>query len=227
MNMMKELYGLALATAFMGAVLLAPHPASAAPDQFPGEHLDWGGTLNSGDSACPVGDRVINVVRKISNGSDNGFGTNTFGNDDWAILEFVQNIQVDDLGGGDYCATLKYQGSLETVGNESPAGGGADSMASGIVGTFQGGVTLSFSATTFNPDTFRTKGNLGKVDQNCTGTTSGIDDCNFSSTTTWISEYFDGVSGLSFDWYGWVYHAGNNGSWINGSDGDSGDITGD
>jgi hypothetical protein len=45
--------------------------------------------------------------------------------------------------------------------------------------------------------------------------------------TRWRSDYFTGVSGFAFDeWWGWVYHAGNNGSWVNAIDGNEGNITG-
>jgi hypothetical protein len=51
--------------------------------------------------------------------------------------------------------------------------------------------------------------------------------CNIDGTcpgaVDWVGQYF---SSYAFDylWWGWVYHAGSHGSWVNSVDGNSGDI---
>jgi hypothetical protein len=43
----------------------------------------------------------------------------------------------------------------------------------------------------------------------------------------WTTQFFTGgVSGFNQVWWGWVYHAGNNGNWVNALSGNFGDITG-
>jgi hypothetical protein len=45
---------------------------------------------------------------------------------------------------------------------------------------------------------------------------------------SWPSLFFDNVAGFDIgDWWGWIYHAGNNGSWANAATGNTGDITGE
>ena len=72
----------------------------------------------------------------------------------------------------------------------------------------------------------RTKGNIGTLDQECDATQAN-GGCNGAGFTAWLNEYFTGVAGFSYDWWGWVYHAGDNGSWVNAESGNEGNIVGE
>jgi hypothetical protein len=42
----------------------------------------------------------------------------------------------------------------------------------------------------------------------------------------WLTLYFSSTSGFNLDWWGWIYHSGSNGTWVNAISSSSGDITG-
>ena len=202
--------------------------AIAGPD---GINLNWGFQLNASETACPSGDIVLKVVRKVTNSVDSGTGLNDFGYAWWAYIDYVQHIQVVETAPGEFCATLKSQGSFESVGGDGP-GCVNDSncdlpegrLEAGVVGTFQGGMTQTFTGT-FTPDDKRTRGNIGTFDHACDA--SEATPCSGPGFGLWQSEYFTGISNLTYEWWGWVYHAGNNGSWVNAATGNEGNISGD
>ncbi len=247
--MRKLLTGmLGVAALGLGALGLASGPASAAPDPFPGEHLDWGYQLEGdAETACPSGSPVINVVHKVTNDMDSGTGGNF-----WAVDEYVRSIQVVQTGVAPdtFCATVKYKGSFETVAGDSPGcdnvredghstckddkpppgdeGDGTADLSAGVVGTFQGGYTATITGSLAASPGSRTKGSIGSFDYKCDPTTDPGDRSTCTGLFNWLDEYFASVSSFAFYWWGWVYHAGNNGSWVNAADppGNSGDITG-
>lgn len=192
--------------------------ASSAPAYAtPSEHLNWGQNLAASETACPAGQAIVNVNQKIINDIDSKVAGGY-----WAYDEEVRHINVFDLGDGNYCATVKYQGSFETISGDSPQGTGA--VGDGVVGTFQGGYTATFTADSFTP-TVKTKGSIGTYDYECD---PGTGDC--PRYVSWLGLFFTSNSDFAdFDlpWWGWVYHAGNNGSWVNAISGNSGDITGE
>ena len=198
----------------------------------PANTLNWGHQLNATETACPTGIKVLDISYKLSNSLDSGTGTNDCGHVWWAVIDYVLQVKVVDLGDNQYCATVKNQGSFESVGGDGP--GCAENsncelpegyLSPGVVGTFQGGYTMTFTSENFNPDGLRTRGSIGKFDHNCDPCTGGI--CDGAGSTRWRSLYFPDYSQASYDWYGWVYHAGNNGSWVNAISGNEGNITGD
>jgi hypothetical protein len=198
-----------VALAGLTAAAVVGSSANANPNE---KHLNWGQSLSASDTACPAGSPLINVNQKISNDIDSG----VLGNN-WAYDDIVRHITVVSLGSNNYCASVQYQGSFTTVNGSSP--GGTGTIADGVIGTFQGGYTADFTGT-FNP-IVKTKGSIGSVDYACnaaTGVCPGYVD--------WTTQFFTGVGGFNQVWWGWVYHAGNNGNWINALSGNSGDITG-
>ena len=179
----------------------------------PGEHLDWGAQLHSGISACPSGTLVINVVEKVLNDADSGVAGNT-----WALDDFLRQIQVVQTDTNTFCATVKFQGSFTTFAGISPGGTGA--VGEGVVGTFEGGYSSTvFSATLKSSPDNRVRGSIGTFNYQCNA-------FGCSNSSDWTTFYFDNVSGFDLSWWGWTYHAGNNGSWVDASSGISGDITG-
>jgi hypothetical protein len=226
---MKALAILAANAAVVCGALWTSPPAWAAP----GPHLNVGHNLRASETSCPSGDKALNVVYKITNSIDSGTGTNDFGAPWWAVIDYVAQVQVVELDTGEFCATVKTQGSFESVGgdgpgcaNESNCGLPDGRLEAGVIGTFQGGYTETFTGT-FDPGDMRTKGSIGTFDHDCDPSAPG-GECDGAGVTRWLGLYFTGVAGFDFDeWWGWIYRAGNNGIWVNAIDGNEGNITGD
>jgi hypothetical protein len=208
--------------------LLASLPARA----MPAPHLNVGHNLRASETSCPSGDQVLNVVYKIKNSLDAGLGQvdagaglNDYGYVWWAMIDYVAHVQVVELESGEFCATVRTDGSFESVGGTGPAGQGR--LEPGVVGTFQGGYTETFSGTFDNPSGMRTKGSIGTFDDDCDP--SAVDgNCDFAGSTRWLELYFSDVADFNFDeWWGLIYRAGKNGVWVNAIDGNDGNITGD
>jgi len=208
MNKLVSLASFALMAS--GAMLLSP-AASATPS----EHLNWGQNLAATETACPSGKPLVNVNQKVINDIDSAVGGGY-----WAYDEEVRHITIVALDATHYCATVSYQGSFESTGFKSPAGN-AGALAAGVVGTYQGGYTATFTASGMVSGA-RTKGSLGTFDYQCVATTGAC-----PGYVSWLSLFFTGVANFDQPWWGWVYHAGNNGSWVNATNGNSGDITGE
>lgn len=198
-------------------------------DAAPRANLNWGYNLSASETACGNGKEILNVKRKIENTLDSGTGTNDYGNVWWAKTNYIQHIRVFDLGGGNFCATIKTQGDFESVGGDGP-GCNTDSncgtpdgrIEAGVFGTFHGGATISFSGV-FTPGDLKVKGNIGTLDNGCDASTG----CPKSGFNAWLDDYFTAVSDMTYDWWGWVYRAGDNGTWVNAASGNEGNITGE
>jgi hypothetical protein len=183
--------------------------ASAAPSHT---HLNWGSQLNQ--SECPNGTLVVNAVQKITKDADSGVGGNA-----WALDDEIRHIQVVQLDDGSFCATLSYQGSFSTLAGASPQNTGT--VGDGVVGTFEGGYRSTiFTGHLLSTPLAKTKGSIGSFDYNCDST------FNCPGYVDWTTLYFSDTQGFDLEWWGWTYHAGNNGSWVNAIGGNSGDITG-
>jgi hypothetical protein len=214
----------------LSAVVLLLGTSVAGHAQTPS--LNWGSEVNP--SRCPTdqGYRYleINVTRKVE--LDVAPGAGNFDADQltpvppdgWAHREFNQHIQVWKIGvtgGGEvgaerFCALVRYQGSFLTTGTSDPGGGAT--LAAGVDGTFEGGYRLVFNA-----------------DENFTSPTRGHVETVAASAgaTDWLQLYFvnigaGDVPGIPApEWWGWVYHGGHNGTWVNAVGGNvQGTITG-
>jgi hypothetical protein len=180
--------------------------------------LNWGSEVNP--SRCPTdqGYRYleINVTRKVENDPTTVLGTT------WAVLEYNQHIQVWKIGtvggGGErFCALVRYQGSFTTLDGASPQGTDL-SIAAGIDGSFEGGYRLVFNADELSSSGYSSRGHIGTFN-------GPIGLFNFD----WRSFYFTGIVPEIVpehpQWWGWIYHGGNNGAWVYSSIGNQGDIT--
>jgi hypothetical protein len=175
-------------------------------------HLN-GTQLNAAQcSPGPNSKLVLNIVFQVTNDADSGVAGNY-----WAFDSYTKHVQVWDLGSGNFCAIVKYDGSFVTVAGTSP--GGAGSVGAGVTGTMEGGYSATITNGTFTPTTNRTKGNIGAKDFACD--TSG----NCPGYYSWVSTYFP-TGTFAYSYSSWTYNAGDNGTWVNASTGNSGDITG-
>ncbi len=191
--------GLLLSLLFLG---VPSHVFAQAPS------LNWGSEVNP--SRCPTdqGYRYleINVTRKVENDLTT-----------WATLDYIQHIQVWKVGslpvpGGaeKFCALVRYQGSFTTLAGTSPQGTG--SVGAGIEGSFEGGYRLVFSADELTKPSESTRGHIGTF----TGPGDLYD---------WRAFFFANIGSHDLQWWGWIYHGGNNGAWVNSGIGNQGDIT--
>jgi hypothetical protein len=222
-----------LVVLLVAVTLGVPGPGAA---QTPS--LNWGSEVNP--SQCPTdqGYRYleINVTRDVQFDVAPGAGqvdadqTAPVKPDGWAVREFNQHIQVWKIGvtpgGGDvgterYCALVRYQGSFVSTGTSDPSG--IASLAADVDGTFEGGYRLVFNAD--EAYTAATRGHIETV-----AASGGAFD--------WLPIYFQNV-GLRDSsgaivvtgtpppaWWGWVYHGGHNGTFVNAVSGVQGNITG-
>lgn len=207
--MMKKLV-IAILFAGVLSLFVAIMPTFAAPVP---DHTNFGQQLNA--SQCNDGGApVINVTFSVTNDADSG----TLGNA-WAYDAYNKRVQVWRQADGTYCAVVKYQGKFVTLAGPSPnAAVTGGQVGTGVKGTFEGGYIATFDGMLQSG--LQTRGNLGSFNYAC--------DTHFNcpGLFDWVDTYFSGVTTFNQPYWAWNYHAGNNGSWVNASTGNQGDITG-
>jgi hypothetical protein len=184
---------------------LAAPAASAGPPKLDKQQLE--------PKACGNGKAVIDVEQKVANDVDSG----TRGNY-WAFDHYHRSIKVWQIGTGNYCTIVRYDGEFRTIAGISPSGGGT--VTDGIKGHFEGGYRMDFNGTLIAHPTVKKHGSIGTFDYRCDK--AG----NCPGSVYWVTLFFANVTGDDFDWWGWLYKAGRNGTWLNSIDGVKGDITG-
>jgi hypothetical protein len=177
----------------------------------PGPQLTYG--PETATSACDKGKLVVNVIQSVVNDIDSG--TNGY----WAIDNYHRHISVRQIDDTTFCAVLDYNGQFTTFASTSP--GVTDSpLSAGITGTMHGGYRAIIEGT-FDPQ-WDTRGSLGEFDYGCTPP----NDSTCTDRPDWVAQYFPSGYDFEFEWWGFIYQGGNNGTWVNSSDGNEGDITG-
>jgi hypothetical protein len=176
---------------------------------------DWGSVLSAAACTNKIGSPVINVTEKVVNDIDSGVHGNY-----WAYDNFNRHIQVWHTltkDGTTFCALVTYEGKSTTVAGDSPNGTGH--VDAGIVAQLKGGYRADITGTLkASPLGWPTKGSVGTVDYKCDAGTG-----NCQNPVSWVDQYFTG-STFSYDWWGWFYQTVSNGSWVNSSEGNWGDI---
>jgi len=196
-----------LAVMLAASLLLFAAPALAAPPT-----LNWGSQVNAGQ--CQTAGRpVVNVMYEVTDSVDSGVAGNN-----WAFENYNKQIQLWDQGGGVYCAVVSYLGHFAGVsGEQSP--GNTEPLDGDERGTFQGGYRGTITGDLLGEAAWPVRGRVGAIDYECD--IGG----NCPGEVSWISQYFQPGAGFKYDWWGWVYHGGRYGTWVNSSDGNAGDIT--
>ena len=164
---------------------------------------------------CGAGPRVVNVTQHIVNDADSsltGF---------WAFDAYTRHIQVWQTTPGSFCAIVSYNGRFTTVAGNSPQSTGT--VAAGIHGNFRGGYVANFSAT-FAPSR-HTSGSLGTFNYACV-LSAGNTVASCPGYQDWTTFFFSSTSGFTENTWGWIYTTEANGTWVNASTGNHGDITG-
>ena len=163
---------------------------------------------------CNGGELVINVTQKVENDVDSGVAGNN-----WAYDQANRQIQVWQTGLNTFCAVVRYEGSFLTIAGASPGNTDTDGIAAGITGTFHGGYVANITGTLIPDPSYRTRGNIGTFNYDCN--TAGVCPGYFN----WVATYFAPSYVFDYVSWGWTYHGGKNGTWVNSSDGNFGDIT--
>lgn len=174
--------------------------------------LDFGKQLAA--SVCNgVGSPVINVSQKIINDADSGEAGNYWGYD--TINRTIQVWQTDTEG--TYCAAVKYTGNFAGAeGQTSPGNTGV--LTGKERGPIQGGYMATVEGSLLANPLWPVHGNVGTTDYQCD--LSG----NCPGAINWVTQYFSNDYAFTYEWWGWIYRAGGNKTWVNSSTGNEGDI---
>ena len=160
--------------------------------------------------------QLVDVHYRLLNDADSGFGGNY-----WASDTIDRHLRIWSLSGGTYCVQVADHGTFATYAGTSPSGSGT--VSAGVRGELEGGYVTTSIVGTFAP-TLPTRGDLGSYDLQCDSSAH----CP-GSAIGWTS-YFGSISSANaFAQWGWIYHAGKHGTWLNQDDVaavDSGDVTG-
>ncbi len=200
-----------LLLALVLTILLVPAPTATAAPGNPAPK--WGAIANP--SQCtPNGELVVNAIEKVVNSVDSGEGGNN-----WAFINYNKSIQVWAQEDGTFCVRVIYLGRFQGVaGQISPGAGGI--LSGTEKGSFEGGYWATVTGTLKSAPGWTTNGLAANTDHQCA--ISGI--C--PGAVSWLEQYFEPGYGFVQTWWGWTYHGGKNGSWVNSVDGNSGDILG-
>jgi len=166
---------------------------------------------------CGPGTLVVNVTQRIINDADSGLAGY------WAFDAYNRHIQVWQTATNTFCTIVSYNGTFTTVAGFSPQNTGT--VAAGIQGNFRGGYLATFTGTLLATPTKPTSGNLGTVDYACVLSSSNtVATC--PGYQDWTTFYFSSLTGWTENQWGWIYTTEANGTWVNASTGNLGDITG-
>lgn len=158
--------------------------------------------------------QLVNVHYRLLNDYDSGFAGNAWAND-----TIDRQLRIWQLSDGTFCAQIRDHGKFGTFAGPSPSG--ASTVAAGIKGEMQGGYVTTLFTGTYAP-TLPTHGDLGTFDLMCD---PGF---NCPGSRPSYRSYFSSTLGDAFAQWGWIYHAGKHGTWLNQDDvpaASSGDIT--
>lgn len=175
-----------------------------------GQSFNAGKQLNA--NQCDTkGKPVINVTEKIENTVDSGEGGNY-----WAFDDINRQIQVWKNSENEYCALIQNQGKFDGQ-EDQKSPGNTGTLTGNEDGTFQGGYRAKIVGAMKEDPGWKTNGSVGTHDYNCDIT----GDC--TNYINWVDQYFGPSYIFSYEWWGWTYNYKNK-SWVNSSDGNSGDI---
>jgi hypothetical protein len=167
--------------------------------------------------ACKADDakQLVNVHYTLTNDYDSGFAGNAWAND-----TIDRQLRIWQLPDGSFCSVVKDHGKFVTFAGASPSG--FSTVSADLKGQLEGGYVSTVFSGTYAP-TMPTRGNLGTFDLMCDAA------FNCPGDHPSFTSYISGSSGFDFAQWGWIYHAGKHGTWLNQDDvaaANSGDITG-
>lgn len=183
-------------------------------------HPTFGSFVNAG--GVPSGSTlVLDITHKVTNDEDSG----NVGY--WALDKYNKHVQVWQAPDGTFYAVARYAGKWQTfAGALSPGAGTTQSKDAS--GTFEGGYTATFTATSGCTSAF---GNIGTFDYGGTKAdvllgTYGAGQTGPTTPFSFLSAYCtddDGFSDFAFLNWGWTYKYRSQ-TWNNFDYGTTGDI---
>jgi hypothetical protein len=160
---------------------------------------------------------VVDVTYRLTNDYDSGFGGNAWAND-----TVQRHLVIWQHRDGTFCARADDHATFVTFAGVSPSGN--STVGAGITGEFHGGYVTNFFVGTLNAKPpYATHGELGTFDLHCT------DAYTCPGAHPSYTSYFSSSTGDTLAHWGWIYHAGRNGTWLDQDNvpaADSGDIVG-
>lgn len=176
--------------------------------------LNWG-KKTSAQQCSGNGSPIINIERDVENSIDSGFGAGTW----WAQVDYRQHLQVWEVNTGQqentYCVVSRFKMQFDAFeGQGTP---GKEKRSDGVLegdesGTSQGGYHAFLTGDLKeNPD-WQTNGFVGTQNYDCDK--SGPSSCE--NSVDFLGKYFNNYN-LSYQWWGWIYHGGKYGTWVNAS----------
>lgn len=167
------------------------------------------------DKCSASGEPVINVTQKVENDVDSGFGSNNFFPTEtnyWNVESYTRHIRVWPTGDNTWCAIVSYDGGRFNAFNNQTGPSGNGLIGPGVDGEMRGGYRATFTGSLSLLLTWPTIGNVGTFDYRC----------NLHAVcpgrVDWVAQYFLGYTNFEQPWWGWIYEAGDNGTWINAID---------
>lgn len=159
----------------------------------------------------PQGAPVVNVTQKVVKTVDSGEGGNN-----WAFDDVNRTVKIYKQTDNTFCVLVDNSGKFDSqAGQKSP--GNTGTLSGSEDGTFKGGYRAVVTGSLLAKPLLKTNGFIGSVDYNCDlgGSCPGYYNI--------YDKYFSPGYLFSYQWWGWEYKYQNN-TWINSSDGNSGDI---
>lgn len=133
----------------------------------------------------------------------------------WALLDYLQHVQVWRIGQKHYCFRIEYDGTWTSFAGVSP--GGTGTISEGVTGTFHAVRFLRLTGE-FNPQ-YPLSGHVADFDWQCgaDGTCTG--------PTPSPGMYFSPIVNANILWDDYLATSATNGSWHVTKYGSFGDIT--
>lgn len=200
-----------------GATLAGTAAAGGGDGGGGGCRLNWGREV--APARCDAGgDPVISVKRRVVDSLDSGNGDDVW----WARDDYAQDIQAWQTDAEQFCVVSRFQGRFDAfAGFDSPEGD--DTLTGEESGPFEGGYRGTITGALTDEPTEPTHGFIGTFDYDCDEDASRGGGAVCPGSVDWMDFYFDDAD-LSLAWWGWIYHAGDCGTWVNAIDGDCGDV---
>ena len=169
-----------------------------------------------------TGNPVINVIQKVENDVDSGFGSNAYFPGEanyWNVEGYMRHIKVWSTGKDSWCAIVTYENGDFNAFYKQTGPGGIGFIGADVNGRMSGGYRATFNGTLLSSPLWSTTGNVGVFNYDCDL------HANCPGRISWLEQYFGpGYSNFDQPWWGWKYVAGTHGTWINASTGSSGNI---
>ena len=179
--------------------------ASSAPKNV-GD--DWKNTVRIGDCTQDT-TPVVDITRQVENRKDlSSEGA-------WADINYTKNIKVWKIGDQRYCAVVEYNGEFKGI-EGATAPGGETQLTGKEKGKMQGGYRAMIAQSELLESGSQSGETLESVSGECSS-----ENC---ASVDWIDSYFSSSPQVSYEWWAWVYDAGECGTWTNAESGNSGKI---